>query len=320
MNRLPVVLGAFLLLFAACTDARQVNSALVQNTVTWFVFDGGEVSGLRPLPGFEQNVEVAWRPLNRALVPTSLGAAPSVPGAVAVSGLGVLLLDDRDGRLQAQRPGFLPDFSGYRAGRLFSWNGKLFVTLYQDPVGSAPPISLAWWEPGQSRFAVYPLPSQVADPVRQLVDVVPPRVGESGLFLVWKTKGGREWEFPSTVLDLASGQEVDGAMVVPPPQATDDEFGVVMQRLVERWGTGVQARLFRGPDTVVALTESGWVAVSRLGDDKARLYHLPDLGGAGRYLDGFALDKGYVLTWAVSYRGHGGASGLVHLPFAVLAP
>lgn len=76
----------------------------------------------------------------------------------------------------------------------------------------------------------------------------------------------------------------------------------------------------RNAESRLLFTETGWVAVGSPGTEKARLYHLPELGVTGRYTGAVALSRGYVFSWETEFRGYGGAAGLVHVPYAVLAP
>lgn len=307
------------LLLVACADSKQVNSAFTQNRVSWFVFDAEQTTGLRSLAGFEQSLKVTWQPRDRAIFATDVAAAPGWPGAVAVSGLGLLLVDDTDGTLKVERPGALVPLQGYRTDRLFTWQGKLFVTLSQDGPASLPPASLAWWAPGQSRVAFYPVPSQVRDPSRQAVSVAIPEEGSSVLGFRWKRRQGSDWQFETGSFDLANGRELEASGTEARVADTKD-FDVVKKRLAERLGAGVPARTLRGPEAVAMYTETGWVAVAKPEDTVARLYRLPDLGTAGRYTGATALVRGFLFTWDTTFRGYSGAAGLVHVPFGVLAP
>jgi hypothetical protein len=98
------------------------------------------------------------------------------------------------------------------------------------------------------------------------------------------------------------------------------EYAALRTKLAERLGTGVPAKVAAGSGPLLLFTETGWVAVGREGEGKARLYRLPELGVAGRYTAALILTKGFVFTWETSTRGYTGAAGLVHVPFAVLAP
>lgn len=329
MNRQTVVhslfrLGAAVLLVGSlmvgCADANAVNAAFSQARVSWFLFDPLEADGLAPLAGFEQAHKVLWAPRTQAVYATDWAQAPGTAriSGVAVSGLGLLLLDDDDGNLVAMRPGCLLPLEGYRTGRLFTWQGKLFLTLFQErPVLT--PATLVWWSPDQSRLAPYPIPSQIQDPSRQAVEVSPPTLGSDRLVLVWKQRLGRTWASVPGTFDLATGNEGSDLVEMPPALESPD-FDPVRAKLAERLGTGVPSRTVRGEETLLAFTEGGWVSVSKKGGSRPRLYRLPDLGLAGRYTGAAALNRGYVFSWETSYRGFTGAAGLVHVPFAVLAP
>jgi len=313
---------ASVFLLAACADSKEVNAAFSRTRVSWAVFDADQPDGLRPLAGFEQPLKVAWVPRNRALVATDLVPAPG-GGAVAVSRLGLLVLDDSTGSLKALRPGAQWPLGFYETDRVFPWKGRLFITLRQEPSAEAPPASLAWWMPGQTRLAFYPVPSQVKDPTRQAVAVEPPTVGHPALGLFWKRPQGEGWVYEATSLVLDTGDETPG----PPGAVPDTEspagpgagFAAERVRLTERLGEGVLMRAALGSGPPLVFTEAGWVAVGRPGEG-ARLYRLPELGPWGRYTAAVGLSHGFVFTWETSFRGYAGAAGLVHIPFAVLAP
>lgn len=313
-----LVLGTALLV--GCADSQAVNAAFSQARVSWFVFDPAEADGLASLDGFDQAHKVVWAPRTQAVYATDGAPAPGPSGgaAFAVAGLGLVLLRDDDGSLTSMRPGCLLPLEDYRTGRLFTWKDKLFLTLYQTQPLSTP-ATLVWWSPDQSRLAPYPIPSQVQNPGRQAVKVVPPAEGSDRLGLVWKQRIGQTWaQIPGT-FDLATGNEgADPAEPVAHSESPD--FEPVRAKLAERLGTGVASRTLRGPGTVAAFTETGWVAVAKEGGSRPRLYRLPDLGLAGRYTAGLSLTRGYVFSWETSYRGFSGAAGVVHIPFAVLAP
>jgi len=316
----PLVSLALASLFVvSCADSDEVNSAFAQNRVSWFVFDTEQGTGVRALEGFEQSQKVAWQPRDRGVYATDVAPAPGWPGAVAVAGLGLLLVDDTNGVLKVERPGAQVPLSSYRTDKLFTWQGKLFVTLSQKGGAEAPPASLAWWAPGQSRLAFYPIPSQVKDPSRQAVAVQVPTEGDALLRFEWKRRVGQAWVFESGAIDLATGQEQDGAISLM-AATVGPEFDAVRTRLAERLGAGVPTRALRGPGLVALFTETGWIAVAKAGDSRARLYRLPDLGTAGRYSGALGLVRGILFTWETSFRGYSGAAGLVHVPFGVVAP
>lgn len=308
-------------LLLGCSDSKAVNAAFAQTRVSWFVFDNERPDGLRPLSGFEQAQHVVWLPRNKAVFATDLAAAPGMPGAVAVAGLGLLLLDDADGNLKALRPGTQLPLAAYRTGKLFTWNEKLFVTLSQEAPADLPPTSLGWWAAGQTRLAFYPVPSQVRDPSRQLASVFPPAPGTDLLGLVWKLKDEKGWAFEQGSLDLSNGSETGTAIgLAAPDQGVDKNFDALRLRLAERLGTGVPAQELRGPHSLALFTEAGWVAVGKEGAGHARLFRLPDLGLAGHYTRALSLKQGFVFAWETSLRGYSGAAGLVHVPYSVLAP
>lgn len=315
-----LILSAACVLLVSCTDSKEVNSAFAQTRVSWFLFDTDNPAGLYPLSGFEQAQKVTWQPRNRAVFATDLAAFPATTGAAAVSGLGLLLLDDADGILRSVRPGAQLPLTAYRTDRLFFWRGKLFLTLTQESPAVLPPASLAWWAPGQNRLAFYPVPSQITDPTRQAVAVQPPAPDSNVVVFLWRQRMGDGWAYQEGTLDLSDGTE--GAAVLPPsPEPSRGQgFDAVKARLAERLGAEAAASPLEGPGTVLLYTEAGWVSVARNGEGRARLYRLPDLGTAGRYTKAISLKRGFVFAWETSYRGYSGAAGLVHVPFAVLAP
>jgi hypothetical protein len=234
--------------------------------------------------------------------------------------MGLLLLDDSTGSLVASRPGAQLPLEAYETGRLFLWHDKVFLALRQELPVVLPPATLAWWSPGQSRLAFYPVPSQVKDPTRQSVVLDPPAEGSSVLTFGWKHPDGRRWAFDWTTFALDNGLEntVPGPVVSAKHQGPD--FAALKAKLAQRLGTGVPTMNAMGSGPLLLFAETGWVAVGRAGEGKARLYRLPDLGIAGHYTGALALAKGFVFTWETFLRGYSGAAGLVHVPFAVLAP
>lgn len=320
-----LVLAVLAVTALSCTDSDEVNAAFSQTRVSWYVFDGDRPDGLRPLPGFEQPQKVVWAPRTQAVRATSAVPGPDRTGAVAVSRLGLLILEDRDGTLGSFRPGALVPLAAYQTDRVFVCQDKVFITLYQEPVGNAAPASLAWWGAGQPRVAFYPVPSQVRNPARQAVGFEAPLPGTSEVGMTWKVPAGDGWTFEKTVLSLNDGAETVvtgtvGDVDTAPDPVADRSFDGVRARLAERLGTGVAAQEVRGTATRLLVTETGWVAVGRVDGGRARLYRLPELGSAGRYTGALALSKGWVFTWETAYRGYVGAAGLVHVPAAVLAP
>jgi hypothetical protein len=312
-----------LLVLAGCADSKEVNAAFSRTRVSWLAFDPDQSGGLRPLTGFEQPLKVTWTPRTRAVVATDLAPAPENGGAVAVSRLGLLVLDDSTGSLEALRPDAQWPLSFYETDRVFAWKGRLFLTLRQEAV-EAPPASLAWWIPGQTRLAFYPVPSQIRDAARQAAAFEPPTAGRPELKIYWKRPQGMGWAYDTTSLTLDTGAETPGgATEVPPAEAPParpgPQFAAERERLAERLGDGLLMRQAEGAGPLLLFTEGGWVAVGRPGEE-ARLYRLPELGPSGRYTGALGLSHGFVFTWETSFRGYVGAAGLVHVPFAVLAP
>jgi hypothetical protein len=320
-DRVPLCLLVFLALLAACTDPKEVNAAFSRTRVSWVVFDPDRPDGLRDLPGFEQSLKTSWVARPSAVLATDIAPLPGTGGAVAVSHLGLLILDDSTGVVTSLRPGAQWPLSSYLTDRLFTWKGKVFVTLGQEPPAVAPPASLAWWAPGQGRLAFYPVPSQVRDPSRQVVAVDLPAGGGAILGFAWKRLERTGAVFEGSVLALDTGAETSAP---PPPLAhaepTPPAYAAVKARLTERLGLEVPVRAAVGPGPLLLFTATGWVAVGQLGERNARLYRLPELGTSGRYTGAVALTRGWVFTWETSFRGYAGVAGLVHVPFAVLAP
>ena len=316
-----LLLGALALV--SCSDAKEINAAFAQNKVSWFAFDPQAEGGLVPLAGLEQARKVTWVPRNRAVFATDLEPAPAGYGAVAVSRLGLLLLDDFGGSLAAVRPGAALPLLGYQTDRLFTWHDKLFLTLSQEPPAELPPATLAWWSKGQSRLAFYPVPSQVQNSARQATAFVPPAEGTSDLRIVWKFPVDKSWVTASTVLALDTGAETDAGTAPTPAQrpfSPGAAYAALQTKLAERLGDTVAFQGAAGSGPLAVFTDTGWVAVGRAGEGKARLYRLPDLGAAGRYTRALVLGHGYVFSWESAYRGYTGAAGLVYVPFGVLAP
>jgi hypothetical protein len=312
MRRGVLALVAVILL--GCADSKEINAAFLRTQVTWLVFDAAEVDGLRTFSGFTQGMKVVWVPRDRAAFASDALSLADGRGALAVSHLGMLILDDSSGSLMALRPGAKFPLASYETDRLFEWNERVFVALRQEHPAAEPPASLAWWSQGQDRLAFYPIPSQVRDPSRQAVRFELTSPGT--LQLTWKVPSNGGWEFETTSLNLADGSE--GAATEPvPAKAPDDRYSTLRLRLSQRLGA-VPALAAEGSIPLL-FTASGWVAVGKPGEG-ARLYRLPELGQAGRYTAALALDKGFVFVWEVPYRGYLGAAGVVHVPFAVLAP
>jgi hypothetical protein len=317
-----VALALVAVLFSGCADSKEVNAAFSQTRVTWYLFDADRPDGLRALAGFEQPEKVVWVPRTRAVRATDLVSTPGATGALAVSHLGLLAVDDADGNLRALRPGAPVPLTAYQTDRLLVWKGKLFLTLSQELPAVLPPATLAWWAPGQPRLTLLPLPSQVTDPSRQAVGFVLPSGGTSLMTITWKRPVPRGVAYDATLFDLDGGAE-SPAPVPEAPSAgplPGPGYDAVRARLADRLGAGVPSRAALGPGALLVFTEAGWVAVAKPGAGKARLYHLPELGPAGRYTGALSLSRGYVFTWETGFRGYGGAAGVVHVPFAVLAP
>lgn len=320
----PVLAVGLLLLaslstLSSCTNADEVNAAFRQSRVSWYLFDSSEPSGLRSLAGFDQPTRTTWKPYNQSVRTTDFAALPDGTGAAAVSSLGLLTLEDRSGLLKTGRPEGRANFSLYRTGSLFLWDGKVFLTLHQEPPFLAPSATLAWWAPGQNRIALYPIPSQVRDPSLQAVEVVRPTADRPVLALRWKKESGESWEWSQTELSLRDGVEEavdrpwssEGRPLPPPDLAA---------RIAERVGTGVPVFRGQGGGPALAFTAQGWVATASLSDAKVRLFRLPDLGPAGRYTGALFLSQGWVFSWETQARAYGGPAGLVHVPTRVLAP
>ncbi len=303
-----------------CSDAKEVNAAFSQTRVTWWVFDTGRIDGLRALPGFEQAQRVVWAPRTHAVRATDMAEAPGTSGAVAVSRMGLLLLDDSTGTLAATRPGAQLPLTEYQTGRMFVWQKKLFVTLSQEAPAVLPPATLAWWSPGQTRLAFYPVPSQIKDPSRQVIGVIPPAEGTSNVTLEWKTPRTEGWSYERSSFSLDGGIEASATSSVPDASPLAPDYGVLKARLAERVGLNVPVHRALGTGPLALYTDAGWVAVGRIAEKRARLYKLPDLGVAGRYTGALAMTKGFVFSWEVGERGYVGAGGLIYVPFAVLAP
>jgi hypothetical protein len=308
-----LVLTALTLL--GCADSKEVNAAFSRAQVSWMLFDSAAPEGLRPLSGFAEGVKVVWSPRDRAEFVTDSLPLSDRRGALAVSHLGLLILDDSSGALASFRPGAMFPLASYETDKLFDWNNKVFMTLRQESPPDQPPASLAWWSTGQQRLAFYPIPSQVREPARQAVRF---DLGAPGsIRFLWKVPRDRGWTFETTSLNLADGSEGVGVDTAPPAAKPDPRYAALRLRLSQRLGAAVPATPARG-NALLLFTESGWVAVG--GDSGTRLYRLPELGEAGRYTAALALDKGFVFVWEVAYRGYAGAAGVVHVPFAVLAP
>jgi hypothetical protein len=320
-----VAVAAFLV---SCADEKAVNAAFFQNKVSWYVFDATAASGVQPLAGFDQPLAIAWKPADRAVYAAETAPTAANLGAVAVSGLGLLLADDSSGVLDLRRPQSSPSLTGYRTGGLFNWGDKTFLTLYREPgqpaANGSPSITLAWWAPGNERLAFYPLPTQARDALAQAVRVE--TVGASQtpatLEFVWKSPvtDGYEWFY--TRLDLATGSE-RALEVEPPPgvaPTADEAFAPLSQRLAARLGSNVSAISARSPNHLLLVTPQGWAATGEVGSTESRLYRLPEIGAAGRYTHALALARGFLLTWETRWRGYVGSAGLVYVPFAVVGP
>ena len=308
-----LVLAALTLL--GCADSKEVNAAFSRNQVAWMIFDNASPTGLRALSGFAQGVKVVWTPRDQAALTTDVLPLSDRRGAVAVSHLGLLILDDSSGTLVSFHPGAMFALGSYETDKLFVWRDKVFLTLLQESPAAQPPASLAWWSPGQERLAFYPIPSQVREPSRQAVrfDWTPPDT----LQLEWKVRRDSGWAFETSSLNLADGSEGAGQELTPVAMKPDERYAALRLRLSQRLGADVPAMSGRGGPALL-FTQSGWVSVG--GVEGARLYRLPELGEAGRYTAALALQTGFVFLWEASYRGYAGAAGVVHVPFAVLAP
>ncbi|MEI8094110.1 MAG: hypothetical protein WCG80_07865 [Spirochaetales bacterium] len=325
-SRTVWILLAGLLLLVSCADEKAVNAAFFQNKVSWYVFDPASATGVQPLAGFDQPLQVVWKPAPAAILATDLEATDSGLGALAVSGLGLLILDDSSGLLTFLKPASDPNLKDYRTGVIFRWDRKTFVTLYRETQAvlatpALPSVTLAWWSEGNDRLAFYPVLSQSFDTQRQAV-----RVDASGASRTPATVDF-EWKIPTqddaaaqvTRLDLATGTETSlpstvGPELLPPPAG----FEALSQRLAARLGA-VDVLWAQNGDHRLLLTAQGWAATGLPGGD-SRLYHLPEIGAAGRYTHVLALARGYALSWETRARGFVGAAGLVYVPYGVLAP
>jgi hypothetical protein len=313
--RLGVFILTALVLFG-CADSKEVNAAFSRNQVSWMLFDPTSANGTRALSGFAQGVKVTWVPRDEASFVTDAVPLADHRGAVAVSHLGLLILDDSTGTLVPFRPGAQFPLASYETDRVFEWNRRVFLTLRQEFPASQPPASLAWWSTGQERLAFYPIPSQVKDPSRQAVRF---EVEPGTLRMTWKVPQAGGWVFDTTTLTLSDGSEASGEQASPPPAPLGKAYDALKLRLSQRLGSAVSAVAAVGEGPLLMFTASGWTAVGKPGETP-RLYRLPELGEAGRYTAALALDKGFVFVWEVEYRGYAGAAGAVHVPFAVLAP
>ncbi len=312
--RIGVLFLTALVLFG-CADSKEVNAAFSRTQVSWALFDPASTTGLRALSGFAQGVKVTWVPRDQAQFVTDSLPLADHRGVLAVSHLGLLILDDSTGALVSFRPGAQFPMNSYETDRAFEWNNRIFVTLRQEFPADQPPASLAWWSAGQERLAFYPIPSQVKDPSRQAVGF---SLSPGMVQMTWKVPQAGGWTFEKTTLTLADGSET---LTEPAPEASpvpDKRYDSLRLRLSQRLGSGVPVFAAKG-GPLLMFTASGWVAVGRPGE-AARLYRLPELGEAGRYTAAMALDKGFVFVWEMAYRGYAGAAGTVHVPFAVLAP
>lgn len=302
----------------SCADADEVNAAFRQHQVSWYTFDTQAPLGLQPLPGFDQAQRVEWLPSDRAVVATDLVSVPGGAGAVAVSRLGLLVFSDPAGGLVIHRPSSRIDFSRYRTGPLFSSEGRLFLTLTQNPPGASPPATLAWWAPGQSRMAPFPIPSQFRDPTRQAVEFAAPGRGQSAVDIRWKVRREGRWAYEQTRVNLKGGDETPLDSWTTVLGEAEADHPRVRERLAQTVGAQVGLGWALGDGPALAFTESGWVAVDAGSD--VRVYRLPELGLAGRYTHAVSLSRGWVLTWETSYRAYVGAAGVVYIPRPVLAP
>lgn len=303
----------------SCADADEVNATFRQHQVSWYTFDREAPQGLRPLAGFEQGQRVEWVPLDRAVVATDVAAVSPGLGAVAVSRLGLLVLSDPAGALVVQRPSSRIDLPEYRTGPLFVSGERLFLTLTQNPPGSGPPATLAWWTQGQPRMAPFPIPSQIRDPARQAVAFAPPTRDGTVLGLGWKVFREGRWTYEQTQIDLEGGTEAPVDAWLPAPQGRPGfENPRVRELLSQTVGVGVELGWAVGEGPALAFTKTGWVGVES--GSGVRVYRLPELGAAGKYSHALSLSRGWVLTWETSYRAHAGASGLVYIPRLILAP
>lgn len=323
MRALAVLAALFLV---SCADEKAVNAAFFQNKVTWYVFDAAAPAGVEELAGFEQPLKVTWKPAPLAMRATALADTGEGVGAVAVSRLGFLTLDDSSGLLAVRRAQSEPDLGGYATGSLFVWDRKTFVTLYRDLAADqgaeSPPVSLAWWSAGQTRLAFYPLTTQIQHPKWQA-----PRsqldLSSANPSVVWDWRSPDPAETPQpTRLVLATGLETKADQPLPPAATTllDPVFDPLAQRLAARLGESVERIPAGRTGALLLVTPEGWAAVGRAGSTDSRLYRLPSIGSAGRYTHALELHHGWVIAWQTNARGYAGAAGLVYVPFGVLAP
>lgn len=309
----------WLVSLTGCADSKEVNAAFNRTRVTWEVFDSSQPDGLRPLPGLELSVQSAWVPRLQGVYATDLLPLAEKTAALAVSRVGLLVLDDSTGVVTSLRPTSQWPWTAYQTDRLFLWRDKVFITLHQSWPPVAPPASLAWWQTGQTCVAYYPIPSQVQGPLRQGQTFLPPRQNASVLGIQWEEPLGNGWAFSRSQIALDNGVETSVAVLAStsPRDLPVDSF--LLSRMTARLGA-VVAKKALGPGVPLIFTESGWVVVGNPDEKSARLYRLPELGVAGRYTGAIALARGYVFTWETNFRGYEGPAGIVHVPFAVLAP
>jgi len=313
----------------SCADEKAVNAAFFRSHVSWYVFDAASTTGVQSINGFEQPLKVVWKAADKAVYASDLALCEGGLGAAAVSGLGLLVLDDSSGLLQVQRPSSEPSLTAYRTSRLFRWNKKTFLGLYRDTGSSAEgesnlqAVTLAWWAQGNSRLAFYPLMSQTRDKSRQAVGLDPAlaAANPATIDLHWRFLTDQGWQSADTRLDLASGNEqVLSVAAGDKPIPTLPELDLLVQRLSARLGTEVPTFSATEGGHLLLATAQGWVSVGQKGSSDSRLYRLPEIGTAGEYTHAVALTYGFVLTWDTRWRGFAGAAGLVYVPYGVLAP
>jgi len=320
-----LVLGGIL----SCADEKAVNAAFFQSRVSWYVFDAASATGVQSITGFEQPLKVVWKPASEAVFASDLAPSEGGLGAAAVSGLGLLILDDSTGLLQVQRPKSEPALTAYRTSRLFRWNKKTFLGLYREMTASAEDgndpeaVTLAWWAEGNPRLTFYPLISQTRDKTRQAIGLDPELVNAkpATIDLHWRFLSDQGWQSADTRLDLATGNEQSVTLTeMDKPVPPSLELDPLVQRLTARLGGEVSTFSATEGGHLLLATREGWVAVGQKGSSESRLYRLPEIGTAGEYTHAVALTHGFVLTWNTRWRGYAGAAGLVYVPYGVLAP
>ncbi|NNM67877.1 MAG: hypothetical protein HKM06_07700, partial [Spirochaetales bacterium] len=239
------VLLSLVWLGVSCVDSEKINARFASSSASWYRYNA---SGLQKIASPAEPWYGSWVPYDQA-VRTSDLIADQQEVFAAVEGLGLVEVSDAEGIPKVQLLGSGVSLADVRTGRLFPFDGKLFVTLYREPRAEeasppGPPLSLAWYQAGTPSLSFYPVPFQLQNPRRQAVFSRWNSVSGT-LTLVWKSWEKGRWVWEKSQLALDSGQESGAAagwQAPPAPPPLPTAWKPLWFRLAERNGGGLSSR------------------------------------------------------------------------------